>query len=90
MEDQAQETIRVFPVPGNGLFRITLKDITEQKLSLKIFTSSGSLAIHRENLPVDQGTFIEQVDIRHLSDGIYTLVISSGDSVFVRRLIKIR
>ncbi|HNX85754.1 MAG TPA: T9SS type A sorting domain-containing protein [Bacteroidales bacterium] len=90
MEDQEQETFRVFPVPGNGLFRIAMKDITEAKLSLKVFTSSGSLAIHHENLPVDQGTFFEQVDIRHLSDGIYTLVITSGDSVFTRRLIKIR
>lgn len=90
LEEQEQGSFRVFPVPGNGLFRIAMKNITGQKLSLKVFTSSGNLAIHCENLPVDQGTFIEQVDIRHLSDGIYTLVITSGDSVFIRKLIKIR
>lgn len=68
----------VYPNPSNGLFYLETKEV----LNLQIRNSAGGLVFRQET---KRGT--NEIDIRHLSKGIYLLQVRNGQEVLSKKLV---
>jgi PKD repeat protein len=72
----------VYPNPSTGLYTIQLEDMSE----ISVYDISGSLIVQK-TCSNNCGQF--HLDLSHLRDGTYILMVNSNDAVVTKRLIKL-
>jgi hypothetical protein len=73
---------KIYPNPANDLFNVELGTLNKNT-SLEIINTLGQVVY--QSIITDQHS---QIDIQHLSKGVYTVVISSGNEKQINKLIK--
>ena len=82
--DELQGTdVHVAPNPGTGLFRVVLPTARQQR-SLRVLDAVGRVAWSGEVAP---GTDRTEINLAHLMDGCYILVVEGGGRRAVQRII---
>jgi hypothetical protein len=79
-----KNNISVFPNPTHDYFTIQLHDVSQGLNRIELTDISGKI-VHAENISFN-GRY--QVDISHLSKGIYFLTVSSNSGLQTQKLIK--
>ncbi len=79
-----KNNISVFPNPTHDYFTIQLHDVSQGPNRIELTDISGKI-VHAENISFN-GRY--QVDISHLSKGIYFLTVSSNSGLQTQKLIK--
>ena len=78
----AESVIKILPNPNNGIFKISLKGLTEGLIEVSDMNSTI----------IYQNTFKNQsdseIDIKHSPNGIYIVSIVSGEKVYFGKVIK--
>ncbi|MFC2102157.1 T9SS type A sorting domain-containing protein [Bacteroidota bacterium] len=81
-----QFSYSVSPNPSKGEFDIRIHTTEREIISWRITSSAGLIIHEQQDLPVN-GTFIRDLDIRHLASGIYFLEIEREGKKVVEKII---
>ncbi|MBC8313987.1 MAG: T9SS type A sorting domain-containing protein [Bacteroidetes bacterium] len=79
-------TLLIAPNPNQGQFNVELTSGKEVTLSLSLINSLGSTVYQKEKLTFS-GKHTLKINIKHLSDGMYTLVIFDNKQFFSKKII---
>lgn len=83
IQNSAENNLKAFPNPGNGLFTIDLSTVSD--FSLDVYNSNGKLLLHNENISASENY---KLDLREFNSGIYFVEISTIEKVNYLKLIK--
>ena len=76
----------VYPNPNKGTFIIEFELQEMKDMGIKIYNAIGQQIYHR-NRSKFIGKFKEQIDLRHLSVGIYLVTIEINDKKVVKSIV---
>jgi hypothetical protein len=78
--------VSVYPVPNNGLFKITLSGNTHETTNIRVMNGLGIL-IHEQSINAINDQFVTEIDLRPVAAGVYTVVVESGDARWARKVV---
>ena len=78
-------SLSVFPNPNNGIFTIKMSSESQQRMSISIFNNLGSL-VASEQIEIN-GTISKNINLSHLSKGVYFIQMQTTNDVVVRKVI---
>jgi hypothetical protein len=76
----------IFPVPSNGLFTVSVTSPTQETYTIQVFDMFSSLIAEVNGIEV-KGTVEKVIDLRPAANGMYTVVIFSGNSRIVKKVL---
>jgi hypothetical protein len=83
-ENQAYNSLKIYPNPGTGCFQIDLRDIKSQTMDLRVYNYLGEL-VDQKNTARNNNTL--NVDISSHKKGIYFIEVRTEDKVFREKII---
>ncbi len=78
-------SLSVFPNPNNGVFTLKMSSENLQRVHISIFNNLGSM-VASEQIDVN-GTINKNLNLSHLSKGIYFIRMQTSNDVAVRKVI---
>ncbi len=84
--DESGSRIKVFPNPSTGITAIELCSPEPEPLTVLISNLNGQIVASLCHLPVYQGLFRETYDLSFLSPGMYGVIISTGTTNQVHKM----
>ena len=88
VELKADISAEVYPNPNKGRFSLHIVSASNEKLQLQIYSTIGKM-IHSEELHVS-GDVSKDIDLTHMSKGIYYLRLLSKDNMVLSKKIIIQ
>jgi hypothetical protein len=85
-EEMQGSSFKVYPVPNNGTFNISITTTRVTKYTLAIYSQLGAKVYEADDLEVD-GTFERVVDLRPIPAGVYSAVLSNEGARIVRKIV---
>lgn len=82
----SQSNIRVYPVPNDGRFTISIESPADETYTIRIFDQIGRSVYEVSEQPAN-GTIEKQVDLRSLVNGLYSVVILNGNHKVVKKVL---
>lgn len=79
VEETKQAGCRIYPVPNNGRFTVSLTGLSGQPVSFDIYNILG-IKIYTKEFPGSSGTMNRTIDLGKVQPGIYTLVVTEQGS----------
>ncbi|GAB3193986.1 hypothetical protein ABID22_000376 [Pontibacter aydingkolensis] len=87
LEVQEQdEELAIYPNPSNGVFTISVANLSAKKAELRIINVIGN-EIHRETLTRDDGQFTKTIDLTGKAKGLYYVKLETDTYSSVRRVV---
>ena len=77
--------VRIYPNPNTGRFRLTGRFPDEESLTIHVVNLQGQV-IFEKQITVS-GTLIEELDLSHLTKGMYYLRLKNKDTIGIKKLI---
>jgi hypothetical protein len=85
--DEKHEIIcTIYPVPNDGKFTISIESSIPQTFEITVFNITG-MKIHEEKNTVVNGLFQKEIDLRPVSNGVYTISIQNSNSQITRKIV---
>ena len=81
-----ENTVSISPNPSNGTFVITYGLNENQKVELEIIDASGKRIYKRKYLDTE-GMVSHQINLKNVSDGMYSIQLKAGNESHSERLI---
>ncbi len=85
VNDKNPPTFDIYPVPNDGLFNISFSSDQELSCKLEIYNSLGVRVYGAKTMALSRNR-VEQVDLRTLPSGVYTIILRTADSNVVRNV----
>lgn len=85
IENRDEETVRVYPVPNNGRFVLSVNKPSGSPYTLAIYNPVG-LKIHELNEIPGKAAFEMHIDLQPIPPGIYTLTLWNDQLRFVTKI----
>ena len=85
-EGPMKGSITVYPVPGDGLFYISIDDPSINNITCTIYNQVGAV-INKVSRFKSTDHYSQTIDLRPISQGIYTLIIRTDNQQLVRKLV---
>ena len=82
--DNTLNSISFFPNPSNGIITIDINNQNFSQLKLEVFNSLGQSVYIKE---ISSNQMTEQVNLKHLTSGVYSIKFMSGDMNKIAKLI---
>ena len=84
-ENEDQTILKVVPNPNNGRFRVEINTGSIITTDLRIISTSGAV-IYYEQIHIDQ-SFIKDIDLGHVKEGVYYLHLGEADDLLIRKIV---
>ncbi len=81
-----QVNMKVFPNPGNGMFRLQLNNFNDNRVSVKVMDNSGVVVYENQNVNVNDNP-VYKLNLTKMPAGVYTLMVKGKSTVAVKKLI---
>ncbi|MEJ6558053.1 MAG: T9SS type A sorting domain-containing protein, partial [Flavobacteriaceae bacterium] len=81
-----ENTVSISPNPSNGTFLITYGLNENQKVEIEIIDASGK-RIYKKKHQDSQGMVSHQINLKNVSDGMYSIQLKAGKEIHSERLI---
>ncbi|MDQ3190420.1 MAG: choice-of-anchor J domain-containing protein [Bacteroidota bacterium] len=78
--------LNVFPNPSNGQFTVHFDNPVSQKLEIRIMNMNGTI-VFNESINYFDGKYNKNIDISHMSGGMYFMQLITEDRILNRKLI---
>jgi hypothetical protein len=82
-----EASFNVYPQPNDGHFTFSIQFPTDEIFDIEIFNMSGSKVYERRNIKLTGGKLEDQIDIRPLTHGFYSVVFRNGDHKVIRKIL---
>jgi hypothetical protein len=79
-------SFNIYPIPGNGKFTVTLTSSVQDIFIIRVHNLVGEKIFDSGNITVS-GSSKQNVDLRPIPNGIYTMEIINGNSRAVKKLV---
>jgi len=76
---------KVYPVPNNGSFTISLQSIKNQDAVISVVNPLGSV-IYIEEVNISKGKFIKNISLPTIAKDVYYLLIETDEGVISRKI----
>jgi hypothetical protein len=86
INDPEQISLNIYPNPNTGIFTIEFFSQEIKDAEIAIYNVTGEV-VHTEKLSKLSGKYSGQADISSEADGLYFLMIKSGETRYFRKLI---
>jgi len=83
---QEPSELKVYPVPNDGQFTISMTVSGEEVFTIDIFDNIGSKCFELRNVHV-KGHLEKIIDLRPVPDGVYTIVLWSSDKRILKKIL---
>jgi hypothetical protein len=83
--ESAEGGIILYPNPSNGLFGISMTDVDSREVLVRIYNNQGQLVFNRAVQVSELEN--EQVDVQHLPNGMYHMVMYAKERIFRAKMI---
>ena len=80
------KSLKIFPNPSDGFVRISFKNINSDKVSIEIINIFGQ-AVYSCEFHGNNTGFVQSLDLRELSQGIYILHLKTGKEIYTGKFI---
>lgn len=77
--------ILIYPNPSNGIFNLSMKDISSKKANVKVTDAQGKAVYNRQMNNINE-VFETQIDLTKVSAGVYFLYLELDDKKYQTRL----
>ena len=84
-EQEAGQTLRIFPSPSSGLFTLHTGSIPAQELDIHVYTMPGQQVYHRRLEALHEKEFT--LDLTELASGMYFVQVNTGAEKVTRKVI---
>ncbi|MCX6284949.1 MAG: T9SS type A sorting domain-containing protein, partial [Bacteroidetes bacterium] len=85
LENKGGASFVVYPVPNYGLFTASVTTTYQESFRIVIYNTLGVMVHRTEEFKV-QGKHEEQIDVRNLPSGIYSVVFTNDQRKVVRKI----
>jgi hypothetical protein len=85
-EELAVTQFVVYPVPNDGRFTVSILIPTPETFSISIFNKAGQKIYAEEDLFIDR-KFEKTLDLRPLSNGVYTVLFENSQHRVIRKVL---
>jgi hypothetical protein len=79
----------VYPNPGNGIFNIRLSSEMEEIVFISVLDGVGR-EVFTTQWALSEGLTIDQLDLSHLSGGVYHVNIQQGDMMQTKKIVIVK
>jgi hypothetical protein len=79
-------TVEIYPVPNSGIFTVTLTSPGKEDFSIRIFNLTGEKIYDSGLIPVNN-TLNKEINLRPVTDGIFSVEIRNGNSMIVKKVV---
>ncbi len=77
--------VTIFPNPSTGKFRLEISTVLEEQAVLKVYNLTGQIIF---NDSIEAGkNYTGEIDLSHLTAGVYYLKLSTQDNAVVKKLV---
>jgi hypothetical protein len=84
--EQDDKEVAIYPNPSNGVFTISVANLSAKKVELRILNVIGN-EIHRETLSRADGQFSRTIDLSGKAKGLYYIKLETDNYSSVRRVV---
>jgi len=77
---------QVFPVPNEGRFTVSLTTASQTKIGIGVYNQLGLKILDQADIEVN-GRLEKQIDLRPVAPGVYTIVFTSEDLKFIKKIV---
>ena len=85
-ENEVTSTLNVFPNPSNGNVTIDYASTQQSDLTISVVNTLGA-TVYSSTIAGTNGTLNQNIDLSHLTKGIYMVNVASENSVTTKKLI---
>jgi hypothetical protein len=86
VEEISESQFVVYPVPNGGIFTASITSPVHQSFNILIYNYIGQVIWKMTNIRVS-GRFDQQIDLRPIPSGIYTVVLRNDEGVVTRKIL---
>ncbi|MEI7501560.1 MAG: T9SS type A sorting domain-containing protein, partial [Bacteroidota bacterium] len=86
VEELLGATVRVYPIPNNGNFTVSIDTKVRQCFTIMIYNFLGQ-SINNPIEIISDENFEQYIDLRPIPTGVYTLVIMNSECRIVRKIL---
>jgi hypothetical protein len=79
-------SLLIAPNPNNGIFRVQMKSDETIRFSISMINSMGN-KVYQEEETSFTGNHQSVVNIAHLPDGMYTLMVHANKQIITKKII---
>lgn len=83
---QSDEELAIYPNPSNGVFTISVSNLSAKKAELRIINVIGN-EIYHETLTRGDGLFSKTIDLTGKAKGLYYVKLETDNYSSVRRVV---
>lgn len=83
----ASASFNIYPVPNNGAFTASITYPVDDTFTILVYNQLGEQIYELRNVATTAGKFDAQIDLRPISNGMYTVVFRNNSYKVVKRVI---
>lgn len=88
-EEVAFENFSVYPNPSNGTFNLSFMPVADDKVEVALYDLRGrAITEFTFNDVSTSGLFKKQLNVSHISKGMYFLVVKNGNKEATKKIVK--
>jgi hypothetical protein len=80
------DAINVYPVPNDGHFNVSINTTSEKLFDFIVYNEFG-LKIYEETNVEIIGSFQKTIDLRPVSNGVYTMIVEDSQNEVVKKIV---
>ncbi|MEI6682636.1 MAG: T9SS type A sorting domain-containing protein [Bacteroidota bacterium] len=86
VQELQNSNFSVYPVPNDGRFTVSITSPVQENYSIEVYNQLGAKIYELGDVTVN-GTFEKQLDLRPVSNGIYSVVFLNSEHKVVKKLL---
>jgi len=80
------DNIEIYPIPNEGKFNMMIATHLSETFSIEIYNSIGIKIFEKLNFEVN-GSLAKNIDLRPISNGIYTIIVTNEQIRMIKKII---
>jgi hypothetical protein len=86
VDSHSSSAIDVYPVPNDGRFNVSITTASEESFSISIYNDLG-VNIYNETKVEVNGLLRKTIDLRPISNGVYTVIFENSQNQLVKKIV---
>jgi hypothetical protein len=86
VDSHSPAVINVYPIPGDGLFNVSITTFTKETYSIIVYNTLG-IKIYEETEVDVNGSLMKAIDLRPVRVGVYTLIFKNSQNQEIKKII---